>query len=187
MNHSPLTPLAPTRSPAEAAAALERADPQPRPAGARLVRAWLLTGVLDGTFASVQSLTYGSNPVRLFQGVASTLLGPSAMEGGIRTAAIGLLMHFGVAFAWSAVFLAVYERSASVRRIAGARRGALKVAVVYGPLIWLVMSLAVIPLLTHKPPNITVRWWTQLVGHVVFVGLPIVAMIRTRRAPGALG
>lgn len=49
-------------------------------------------------------------------------------------------MHFGVAFAWSAV-----------------------------------MSLIVIPLLVHRPPTITVRWWIQLLGHIPFVGLPIVA------------
>jgi len=172
------SPPPPTRSPAEAAAALERANPRPQSGGARLVRAWLLTAVVDGTFASVQSLTYGSTPVRVFQGVASTLLGPSALQGGAATAAIGVLMHFGVALAWSAVFLAIYERSVSVRRVAGARYGPLKVAALYGPLIWLVMSLAVIPLLVHRPPNITLRWAVQLVGHVFFVGLPIVAMIR---------
>jgi uncharacterized membrane protein YagU involved in acid resistance len=53
------------------------------------------------------------------------------------------------------------------------RYGPLKIAAVYGPFIWLVMSLMVIPLLLHRPPTITDRWWTQLIGHVPFVGLPI--------------
>jgi hypothetical protein len=37
----------------------------------------------------------------------------------------------------------------------------VKVASVYGPFIWMVMSLAVIPLLLHRPPTINVRWWVQ--------------------------
>ena len=55
----------------------------------------------------------------------------------------------------------------------------LKVAVLFGPMVWVIMSLAVIPLLVHRPPVIGVRWWIQLVGHVFFVGLPIVATVRT--------
>jgi uncharacterized membrane protein YhaH (DUF805 family) len=54
----------------------------------------------------------------------------------------------------------------------------LKVAVVLGPLIWMVMSLAVIPLLVRRPPAISIRWWIQLAGHIPFVGLPIAAMTR---------
>jgi hypothetical protein len=41
----------------------------------------------------------------------------------------------------------------------------------------MVMSLAVIPFFTHRPPAITFRWWVQFVGHFPFVGLPIVASI----------
>jgi hypothetical protein len=41
----------------------------------RLVRAGLLTGVIDGLFSSVLSVvSYHSTVARLFQGVASTLL-----------------------------------------------------------------------------------------------------------------
>ena len=36
------------------------------------------------------------------------------------------------------------------------------------------MSLAVIPLFAHRPPAINVRWWVQLIGHIPFVGFPIV-------------
>jgi hypothetical protein len=51
---------------------------------------------------------------------------------------------------------------------------------VYGPFIWLVMSLVVIPLLLHRPPAISIRWWVQLLGHFPFVGLPIVACANRR-------
>lgn len=146
----------------------------------RLVRAGLLTGVTDGLFAIVLSVGfYDSTVTRLFQGVASTLLGREALDGGVPTALAGVLMHFGVAFGWSAVFLLLVLRSPWLRRVLGSPYGAVKVASVYGPLIWLVMSLAVIPLplLLQRPPTINVRWWIQLIGHFPFVGLPIAASI----------
>jgi hypothetical protein len=145
----------------------------------RLVRAGLLTGVLDGLFSSILSVAfYGSTVTRLFQGVASTLLGPSAIDGGPGPALVGVGMHLGVAFGWSAVFLLLYERSAWLRRRLRSRAGVLGAAAVYGPFVWMVMSLAVIPLLLHRPPSITYRWWVQLIGHIPFVGLPIVSSIR---------
>ena len=150
---------------------------------ARLLPAGLLTAVTDGLFSSVlAAFFYGSTVTRLWQGVASVLLGAAAFEGGSRTAAIGVLMHVGVAFGWSAVFLLLVLSSSSLRAILAEPYGVVAVAVVYGPLIWLVMSLAVIPLLTHRPPAINFRWWVQLVGHIPFVALPIVTMIgRTSR------
>jgi hypothetical protein len=49
------------------------------------------------------------------------------------------------------------------------------------------MSAVVIPLLTRRPVVITGRWWIQLLGHVVFVGLPIAWAIgrSDRRTPRA--
>jgi uncharacterized membrane protein YagU involved in acid resistance len=144
----------------------------------RLARAGLLTGSTDGLFSSILSVAfYGSTITRLFQGVASTLLGKAAFDGGTRTAVIGVLMHFGVAFGWSAVFLFLVMRWEWVRRVVWSPYGVVKVAAIYGPFIWLVMSLVVIPLLLHRPPVINVRWWVQLIGHFPFVGLPIVAAI----------
>ena len=152
----------------------------------RLVRAWLLTAVIDGLFSSVLSVAFsGSTVARLFQGVASTLLGKSALEGGTRTALVGLLMHFGVALGWSSVFLLLAMRSAWLRRVLGRPYGALRVASVYGPCIWMVMSLVFIPLLLNRPPTFNIRWWVQFFGHIPFVGLPITASIRTGLVPDA--
>jgi uncharacterized membrane protein YagU involved in acid resistance len=92
-------------------------------------------------------------------------------------AAIGVLMHVGVAFGWSAVFLLLVLSSSWLRRVLAEPFGVITVAAVYGPLIWLVMSLAIIPLFTHRRPAINMRWWVRLVGHIPFVALPIVAMI----------
>ena len=147
----------------------------------RLVRAGLLTGASDGLFSSVlATVFYHSTVTRLFQGVASTLLGQSAFDGGVRTALLGVLMHFGVAFGWSAVFLFLVMRSRWISELVASRNGVPKVAALYGPFIWLVMSLIVIPVLLHRPPAINFRWWVQLTGHIPFVGLPIVASIARR-------
>ena len=144
----------------------------------QLARAGVATAIVDGLFSSILSVVfYHSTVTRLFQGVASVLLGPDALAGGTRTAAIGLLMHVGVAFGWSAVFLLLATQSAGIRRVLASPLGPIKVAAIYGPFVWMVMSLAVIPLLAHRPPAINIRWWVQLVGHAPFVGLPIVASI----------
>ena len=145
----------------------------------RTLRAGLLTGVLDGLFASALSVAvYHSTVEWLFQGVASALLGPSALKGGTSTEMIGILMHFCVAFFWSIVFLWILMRASSIRNLIATPYGVAKVAAVYGPFIWITMSLLVIPLLTQRPPSIASRWWIQLIGHFPFVGLPIVASAR---------
>jgi hypothetical protein len=154
-----------------------RAPPYPDPLS-RLLRAGVLTAVADGVFSSVLSVAfYNSTVTRLFQGVAATLLGPEAFSGGGRTALIGVLMHIGVAFGWSAVFLFIVSRMRWVRALLATPGGVLKVASLYGPFVWLVMSLVVIPLLLQRAPTITARWWVQFFGHILFVGLPIVASI----------
>jgi len=141
----------------------------------RLLRAGGLTAIVDGLFSSVLVIAaYGSTFTRLWQGVASVLLGPPAFEGGARTTAIGLLMHVGVAFTWSAIFLFVLMRASFVRRLVASPLGIVKTAALYGPLIWMVMSLVVIPLLVQRPPNVNARWWVQFFGHIPFVAVPIV-------------
>jgi hypothetical protein len=150
------------------------------------IRQWLIaglvTGVTDGLFSSaLAAFVYGSTVTRLWQGVASVLLGPSALDGGTRTAAVGVLMHFGVALSWSAVFLLVVLSASWVRGLVASPFGVIAVAAVYGPLIWMAMSLAIIPLFTHRPPAINTRWWVQFFGHIPFVALPIVAMIGRSR------
>lgn len=144
----------------------------------RLLIAALATGITDGLFSStLAAFAYGSTATRLWQGVASTLLGSAAFDGGTRTVAIGVLMHFTVAFAWSAVFLALLLSSSWIRGVTSAPLGVLAAAAVYGPVIWLVMSMAVVPTFTHRPPAINFRWWVQFFGHIPFVALPIVGLL----------
>lgn len=149
-----------------------------RNALSRLLRAGLVTGFTDGLFSSVLVVVfYGSTVTRLFQGVASVPFGKGMLDGGTATALLGVLLHFGVALGWSAVFLLLVTRSSRIRDLLASRYGVVKVAALYGPFVWMVMSLVVIPLLTQRAPEIDANWWVQLVGHFPFVGIPIVALI----------
>ena len=97
---------------------------------------------------------------------------PRLVRAGVLTG-----LSDGVAFGWSAVFLFIVLRLGWVQRLLASPYGVLKVASVYGPCIWLVMSLVVIPLLVHRPPSLNTNWWIQLIGHFPFVGIPIVATL----------
>jgi hypothetical protein len=145
------------------------------PAVRLLIRTWLTIAVIDFVFASCLSVfAYGNTFMRFWQGIASVLLGPSAMQGGARTMLTGITMHFGVALAWSTVFLSAALAWPRLRRMISTTAGVLGVAAVYGPIVWLVMSLVVIPALTGRPANISGRWWFQIFAHMPFVALPIV-------------
>jgi hypothetical protein len=159
-----------------------RSEALPHDAGARLIRAGLLTAVIDGVFSSVLAqFFYGSTVARLFQGVASVPLGADAMNGGTRAAAIGIGIHVCVAFAWSAIFLFVFMRLAWIRRTLEDPYGVFKIAALYGPFVWVTMSFVLVPLFPpHRFPQNWTRWWIQFIGHAAFVGLPIVASISGR-------
>ena len=144
----------------------------------------IVTGIIDGLFSSILSVAfYHSTVARLFQGVASVLVGPEALRGGTRTMVLGIVMHFGVAFAWSIVFWVLVGQVDQVRTLLASPNGVAAISILYGPLIWMTMSLVVIPLLAQRPP-ITYRWWIQFFGHIPFVALPIVACTRRFWPPG---
>ncbi len=144
----------------------------------RLARTGLTIGVVDALWAVVLTLAYGRSITSLWQGVAAVPFGKTVLDGGTSTALLGLGVHFGVAFWWSLVFLVAHTQSAALRRFVSRSGGMALVAALYGPLIWCVMSLVLIPAVTHNPPTLTTRWAIQLCGHMVFVGLPIVWMGR---------
>jgi hypothetical protein len=147
--------------------------------GRAVLVTWLVTAAWDFVCASTLSVVgYHSTFSRLWQGVASVAIGPSALKMGAQGVAAGLVLHLSVALTWSAVFVLALAASVALQRIVARPAGAVAVAAVYGPFIWLVMSLAVIPLATGKPPSFGFRWWVQVFAHVPFVTLPLVFTAR---------
>jgi hypothetical protein len=144
--------------------------------GSVLVKTWLLVAVSDAIFASLTGMFIPPTvtPARVFRGVASVLLGKSALDGGSTTALIGLAMHFGVALGWSALFVLVVHNSWAMRDALKTWPGRILVAVVYGISIWLIMTWIVIPSMLHRPPTFSLKYWIQLVGHPLFVVGPMI-------------
>jgi hypothetical protein len=143
-----------------------------------LVTVCLVTAAWDAVCATALSvLAYGTTAAALWQGVAATVLGSAALDGATRVAA-GLALHLAVALVWSAIFIGAVRAWPALCRAIRTPGAALAVAAVYGPVIWLVMSLAVIPLATGQPPHVGLRWWVQVGAHLPFVTLPLVFTAR---------
>ena len=144
----------------------------------RLVRVWLVTALVDFLFATALTYIYGSTFARLWQSVAATALGSNAPAPGTALTIAGVVVHLVVALVWSTVFFVACQNLPALRRAIATPAGAFGVAAVYGPLIWIVMSMVVIRIATGRPPAITSRWWIQTAGHIFFVATPIVFMTR---------
>jgi uncharacterized membrane protein YagU involved in acid resistance len=148
-----------------------------RPSGLRAIL-WggLIAGALDITYAIVFSLLRsGTSPVVILQSVASGLLGKASYDGGAATAALGLLLHFLIAFTAAAVYYA------ASRKFDVLTRAAVVCGVIYGVLVYVVMNYVVIPL-SAVPPRTTPRplivFVTGLLVHMFFIGLPIALAVR---------
>jgi hypothetical protein len=156
--------------------------------GSAVLATWLVTAAWDFVCASALSVfAYHSTFGRLWRGVAAAALGPAALEMGARGVAAGIVLHLLVALTWSAAFVLAVARSRALGRALAGPGGAVAVAVIYGPFIWFVMSLAVIPLATGRPPAFGFRWWVQVFAHVPFVTLPLVFTARHALGLGGKG
>ncbi len=148
---------------------------------ARVLRAALAVFVLDGLYVVVVFvwILHRTTFARMFQGIASAVLGQSAFTGGAAAVALGLLLHFSVAFSWSVVWMIGYERSAFLRRATNTTERAVLVGSAYGIFIWLAMHFMVLPL-THAKPGAVFTFGSMLVvlAHVLVVGPPIVLLER---------
>ncbi len=69
-----------------------------------VLAAGLLSGALDITAAFITWMPRGVSARIILQGIASGLLGPSAFREGAPTMALGLLLHFFIAFFWATAF-----------------------------------------------------------------------------------
>jgi hypothetical protein len=142
----------------------------------------LVGGAVGGTgdilFAIIFAAVDGTPPHALLQTVASGLLGKASYEGGPTTAALGLLLHFLIAFAFAAVYVA------ASRRIRFLAQHAVIAGAVFGFLVFFFMRLVVLPLSAFPYP-VTFRPLAtvlDLASHMFLFGLPIA--LAARRATG---
>jgi hypothetical protein len=162
-------------------------SPMPRPAapGGTSVRLWsparalvigtVVVGVLDALDAIIVfGLRSGVSPIRIFQGIASGLIGREAFAGGVSTALLGAGLHFVIAGGIVATGLAIsrlWTPLASRPFVFGP---------VYGIAVYLAMNLVVIPLSAIGATSFTTFSVVNgVLIHVVGVGIPA-ALVASR-------
>ena len=134
--------------------------------------AGLVAGVLDITATSTLFALQGLPLERLWQGIASGALGPSAFKGGKRTAALGLVFHFVIALAVAAIY---YAMSITLPILI---EKPILCGTVYGIVVHVVMSRIVVPFSAAPKREFSLKaFLTQLIIHICFVGLPIALVI----------
>ena len=149
--------------------------PTERPAGyAVILRAGLLAGALDITAACVSSwLRAGVGPVRVLQSVASGVLGAESYNGGLKSAALGLPLHFVIALGAAATYYA------ASRKIGLLVRRPVVCGLLYGVAVHLFMTLFVLRV-SAFPHKFVFRPGQCAIGMgiiMLFVGLPIALVV----------
>jgi hypothetical protein len=148
-----------------------------------LVRAWLVLGVVDGISAVVISVARSKTAtiVRTFQGVAYALLGKDSFDRGAASFALGLAMHFTVAFVWVALYFAAYRALPALRRTTARAAGIALVGAPFGAFIWFFMNVVVFPLtrIGGHAPFTSSGFLTNLVHHILVVGPLVVGLVRS--------
>jgi hypothetical protein len=100
----------------------------------------LVAGTLDITENLVFGQLRGVSPWRVFQYIASGLIGKQAFRGGWETVLLGVSVHYAIALAWTGVFYAV------ARKFAIVMRWPVLSGLLYGGVVYLIMTFIVVPL-----------------------------------------
>lgn len=134
----------------------------------------LLVGVLDAFDAMIFSGLHGGvSPSRVWQFVASGVLGRAAFSGGMKTVLLGLLIHFLIAFVLAGIY---YGASLSFPMLL---RRAVLWGSIYGAAVYFVMRYIVTPLSAAPPLSFSVASLLNgVIGHALLVGLPIALIAR---------
>jgi len=137
-----------------------------------IVYGGLAAGVLDILYAFIFfGMRFGLTPMRILHSVAAGLLGrDAARAGGMKTALLGLFLHFLNAFIIATIFFV-----ASLILPMLIRRAVLW-GLLYGVAVYFVMNYVVIPLSAIGPRTASTPWPVLLNGvifHALLIGLPI--------------
>ena len=140
----------------------------------------LIGGALGGIGDGLDAVAYynwasGVAPARLFQHIASGLLGARSFSGGWATVLLGVVLHFSIAIGAAAVFYALCQVIPTVVKQPWITGPA------YGLIVYAVMHYVVVPMsaVAHrKTPMSGMELADQLFSHMFLVGLPIALMAR---------
>lgn len=142
--------------------------------------AGLVAGTLDIAAACVVAwVRAGVAPVRVLQSVAAGVYGSASFTGGTKTAVLGLIFHFIIATTAAAVYYA------ASRRLNFLVDQAIISGLLFGVVVYLFMNFVVLPL--SNVPKRPVPLSGRIIGMAIimlFVGLPIAAIVRKYSKPG---
>lgn len=136
----------------------------------------LAVGVLDLIDAVAFFWFYsGVSPIRIFQSIASGVVGqPAARDGGWNTALLGILLHFVIAALIALVFYI------GTRILPVLYKKPVICGLIFGVICYLVMNYAVVPL-SNFPKGGGFAWppfLNGVIGHALLVGLPVALIAR---------
>jgi hypothetical protein len=140
--------------------------------------AGLVAGTLDITYACIFSyVRRGVTPAAVFRSVAAGALGPSAREGGVKIAILGLCFHFLIALIWASVY---FLASRVVRFMI---THAIISGILYGLCVYLLMYGIVLRVSAiHATAYPWSYPWPVLIGNVLIhtlgIGLSIALVVR---------
>jgi hypothetical protein len=131
----------------------------------------LTVGVLDLIYAI---LVYSpQKPLLVPQAIASGVLGAKSFSGGTETVALGVALHFVIAFGAAAVF---YLAS---RKLPFLVDRAVLSGLIYGALVYAFMHIVVLPLSAAPHSHMAFIYkLCEFVEHWFCVGLPIALSVR---------
>ncbi len=134
----------------------------------------LIAGTLDITAACVYAWVRGNvTPVRVFQFIASGVLGIEAFTGGAKTAILGLALHFVIATGAAAIF---YFAS---RKWLFLIEQPILSGLLYGIPVYAFMNFIVVPLSQVQQRSEPISTRIINLGILMFcIGLPIALIVR---------
>jgi hypothetical protein len=139
--------------------------------------ATLLVGTLDISDAFIFYGLRGITPTRILQGIASGVLGRSSFGMGHRSALLGLLFHFFIAFSATTVFLLASRKLPLARN-------PLLYGTLFGVALYCVMNYIVLPLskIGWRPAPPLIPLINGVAALIFCIGIPL-AFIARRYVP----
>ena len=139
----------------------------------------LWIGLIAGTLDIADNLIFnqfrGISPIRVFQYIASGLIGMKSFQLGLASVALGVIIHYTIALFWTGVFYTASRKfSILVRRpvICG---------LLYGVVVYLVMNFVILPLSQVPPRPAAVTLPSRInavLALLLFIGLTISLLTR---------
>jgi hypothetical protein len=126
----------------------------------------LLTGTVDILFVLI--VNYHTPPAIIFRYIASGFFGNAAFGKGAAMVCYGVLFHYCIATAWSAIFLLFYPMLLNLVKLK------FILTIVIGFIIWVAMNKIVIPLSRiHPQPTHIFKVIEDMVALILIYGLPV--------------